>query len=440
MNIKHRVLTQNDFRQIDKIKTLSLDCQKFNDFYKKAIITLEEHINKCMYLNKNESEFIIEVYKSLQKGGQIYMSEKIHNKTDEIIDKLKYATKYATKEAVEEPFTFELTSDEARIDEYNKGIIFDDFEGTAKTKKNKFMKELKVKDKNGKTKDSYLETFFTSPLSAIKEQYNISIQELRNNKITNVIAKTKHFDVRSFEERIYNAISALIYKKTTYKIEKINEVIFISLNEIWKQLGNKNNPKPKDKTKLLRTINKLNNLKLHLNFSKVQLRNYKDFANSEVKETGTIQEPLINVISIIKAKQKYKKTLRTVEGIETVITKFMQLHFRHESQTNYYYSESEQQKEHKITRLEFEPKLKAYIKVLYFKRGKGQTTTLLSDGKIFEVLKEFNIKEQYEKAKKNRHGMRFLNSIYKIIENTNEVNSLEKNEKNVNVINWNKCK
>jgi hypothetical protein len=331
---------------------------------------------------------------------------------------------------------FQLTSKETNFQNYkttNIEITSIDSKHVARTENTRIENNNKSKKCKTTTK-GHLNCFLYSPLDLLNKEYRL-IKEEENtlDKLTLIsrIKATEHFNLKTNEIKIYNAICALIKNK------RFNNIIFISFNELHKQLGYYSKLRQYHIVNYKKIISKFQYLNINIDMTNATNRNYKNFFKIE----GNIQEPLLIRLNWTKAKVKINNRVSTLNGFETVPTKLMKLHFNHEYQTNQYFSQEELQKPENRKKIynAQQAKLNDYINELYFlqKNNKKQEFTNLSLNKIWEVLKEFDMKSRYDIAIKSFNRSRFLNgNILEIINNNLNVESYILNKNDMLKIFW----
>lgn len=323
---------------------------------------------------------------------------------------------------------FNLTSKETDFQKYPKELEINRSSETIKTK------DYLINNSTQKS-TGFIKACFISPLIWLNEEYKLNLSDdLEDTEILGKIKKTKHFEISSREEQIYNAICYLIHRK----IFNNQRTIFITYNELHKQLENNSKLRPEHKKEYESVVRRFHYLEILIDFTGAKYRDYKDFYKAE----GNIKEPLIIVTSFAKAKVKYGKTTKVLDGFETISTKLMNLHFNHPNQTNYFVTKEIKEigtKKKIEAKSRHIPKLESYMSKLHFlSQNKKNPYTDIKNETIFEELKEFNLTKEFEKAKKARHGARFLNrNIYNPIESMEEVKSVIKLDNGNNRIIWN---
>jgi hypothetical protein len=417
----------NFMNKYESIKHLNREegFKKLGELLNSLTIKEKEEVGRYI-LNKNPelNNIIMGVVKMMEYVG------KSHLKTIE---------KPEVHEGIKNFHHFMLTSKETNFQEYNFDIDIvgdkSDKEGvTAKTKITCFDNSNKTKGIVVSKGDITCSLF--SPLDWLDKEYNLVQTQEDKKKITLIrkIKATKHFELSTEEIEIYNAICALI------KAKKYNHTIFISYNELHKQLKYKVKLRQTHKNKYTRVLRKLSWLYIDIDISEAKNRKYKKFYELE----GNIKEPLIVIVKFKKAKVKFKGTVKEVDGVVVYPTDLMNLHFNHQYQTNKYHTlESTVKKKYIATRKSKEnskTRLIMYVEKLYFlqKNNKKQEFTQISLDKIFEELKEFDMKEKYKKAYETNHKPRFMNrNIFNPIDSLTYVNSVfEDNNGNIKII-WN---
>jgi hypothetical protein len=308
--------------------------------------------------------------------------------------------------AVEEYKLFQITSKETNFQKYNTEIEINGV--NAQTKPCKLDNDNKNK---GITisKGSILCCLF-SPLDWLNKEYKLTNKmEIEKDVIINKIKATKHFELNIEEINIYDAVCALIKKK------KYDSTIFISFNELHRQLGYLGKLRQLHKQKYTNILYKFSYLYINIDFSEARNRKYKKFYEAE----GNIKEPLVILHGFKKADVKYNNRVTRLEGFTVYPTNLMNLHFNHEYQTNKFCIEELPKNNNRKIKENHKIKLINYVTKLYFlqKENSKQKFTRISLDKIFEELKEFNIKEQYDRAKESKNLSRFMNrNIYNIID------------------------
>jgi hypothetical protein len=425
-------------------KSMDLDaCKNFFKFFEYTSKDKEKNgknpnINWTLFENIDILELPSEVLKILKdnivdenKKNDEYHIE-LDKKTIQRINKILEKEELIIANRIDVFKPFQLTSKESNFNKYPKELELNKANSTVKTK------DLVI-DHSTKKAKGFIKTCFISPLEWLDKEHNLNLSDdLEDSETLFNIKKTGHFEVKAREEQIYNAICYLIQQKI-YKREKR---IFISFNEIHQQLGYCGQLRPEHKAEYEKIIYKLNFLEVMIDFTNTKYRKYKEFYKSE----GNIKEPLIILVSFTKAKVKSGKTTKILEGFETLTTKLMNLHFNHPGQTNRYFTKEITEVVKNKKKIEAKnkhiPKLETYINKLYFLSQSKKTLYIdLKNETIFEELKEFKIKENFEHAKKSRHGERYLNrNIYKPIESIPVVAKIIKLENDTNRIYWNMCK
>jgi hypothetical protein len=398
--------------------------KSFNeDYIKKSFMSdfteIEKNI-KSLIKDINEDESRLEQFKIALK--------KMKNERS----KLEKNKKPVPFTAIDDFEIFQITSPEADFQKYNTEIEINGV--NAQTKPYEIDNHNKNKGKII-SKGSILCSLF-SPLDWLNKEYKLTKEiEIKKDVIINKIKATKHFELSSEEINIYNALCALIKKK------KYDQTIFISFNELHRQLGYTGKFRISHKKTYINVLHKFSYLYVNIDISEARNKKYKKFYEAE----GNIKEPLVILHGFKKADVKYNNRVRKLEGFTVYSTNLMNLHFNHEYQTQKYYIEAPNNINRKIKE-SHKIKLKNYVNKLYFlqKNNSKQKFTRISLEKIFEELKEFNIKEQYKKAKQTKNLSRFMNrNIYNVIDSLDCVKTVTC-EKNNNtdypyniIITWN---
>lgn len=322
-------------------------------------------------INNNDSCSIILGRSEMDKINDVYLGNSI-----ELIEAI---------ESKNNDFLF--TSPETKFSNYPKEIEID--KETQEVKTQKYKVDNSNKDKKGeKTAKGFLTTCFISPLDWLDKEYSLNLSKENDiKKVTSKIKTTNHFNVTAREEEIYNATSYLIREKT---FQDKNKLVFISYNELHKQLGNKSKLRPENKKEYEKVLYRLSWLEIKIELSNIRNRKYKDFKN--YIEKSELREKLLTVI-FKRVRLKTKKTSKLVDGFKTYQTELMNLHFNY---SNRFYINNNspisgrQGHHYKLTNI-----VKRYY---HISKGKNNLCIELKLETIFDELKEFNLQKEYEES------------------------------------------
>lgn len=314
---------------------------------------------------------------------------------------------------------FILTSKETKFQKYDKGLELVRLTNDIKTKDTEMKHSITYyKTVNGKKiktkKDGCIVTSFQSPLDWLDTTYQLNLTNTMTDKeILEKVETTKFFEIKSEQEIIYNAVCALMRVKSI--TENKDTGIFISFNELHKQLGYKDKLRPEQKEKYKNLIYSMSYLHTNISLDKCVYANHKAY----YEVNGNIEkEPLVIYKGFCRAKADINKTSRIVDGFKTDLTELMKLHFKFTCQ--FKVNQIEVHKEKKVkSRLLHASKLENYIKRLYFVSiGNNNYCIDLNYNTLFEELKEFNLDDEYKQASHKTQFLKrkFLNPLNKMAE------------------------
>jgi hypothetical protein len=347
-----------------------------------------------------------------------------HGSTSEKVKYFKYLIKLMPENIfiAEQTYNnFQLTSQETDFQNYSdKIVIFDRRAGT----------EPIIFDNSHKTPKGKIKTkgeiscSLSSPLDWLNKEYKLTTNSnsITKTELIGKIKATKHFEFTADEINIYNAIVYLI------KMKQYEDKIFISFNELHKQLGYKGKIRKSHKDKYKKVIDKFSYIRIFIDLSEAKQANYKKYYEIE----SNIEEPLLIFVKYKRQKVRFNNTVRQVDGFFSNKTDLMTLHFDF---TNRFFTSKKPDKPKRVNKQN--AKLNNYINKNYYlqKKNKDQTFTQyrLIETIFQDVLKEFNIYAKYLKAIENRNKSRFLKrNVFDILENNKFVKKFE--IKNINEI------
>jgi hypothetical protein len=340
------------------------------------------------------------MYLMISRQGNLFISEEQFK----IIEKSGAEIMFKNRE-VDDYKSFTLTSKEMDLCSYEKDLELLRYSNLVKTKD----KIFKLNGKNVTKKDmNEIITSLHTPLDLLEKEYNFEITD-NDEKIIEKLKAEKHFEMMAIDEEVFQAVCYLIYQKT---FMNEHSSIFISLNELHRELGYNSKLKEEDKQYYKKILTKLNYLRININIEKSKYREYKKFYKVYDNIEG---EPLIYLDYFKKRKQYANKTIVLREGFITRKTQLMILYT--EFTKRFYVSPLECK-----TKIKHSSRLKNYLKRLYFIDRKNKRPFLLNIGTIFNHLSEFNLKDEYLKTNRKKEFLE--RKIFKLIDEMKEVKKI----------------
>lgn len=371
---------------------------------------IEERKNKIIKLAEKNKDFeIIQEIKALDKKPLTTFENCIEEYT-KLFD--KYEKVYVGEKNYNK---FQLTSKETDFQKYSKTIEIIDQKARTKP----IIIENNTKNKKGIISKGEISCYLASPLDWLNKEYKlVEGDSINKTELIQKIKATNHFKLSQDEINIFNAIVYLI------KMKQYEDEIFISFNEIHKQLGY-TRLRPEHKIKYRRIIDKFSYTRIFIDLSMAKQRNYKKYL--EINEN--IEEPLLIFISYKRRKVKFNNTVKMVDGFFTLKTKLIKFHFDYTKQFLTFEKPVKRKNKTKLL-TDNQSKLNTFINKSYYlqKNNKDQTYNQykLIDNILQDVLSEFDMHNQYLKACKDCHKSRFLKRhIFNVLENNIFVKSYE---------------
>jgi len=390
----------------------------------------DEKFTMVTSLTKTINKIIDDIEKhgtNIQKSKLNKLFKKIENEEPEFEDLQNFLKYLKEIKNYHNEFTnlesnyndFIMTSKETDFQKYNtKDLELMKLTKNVKTKDTEIDHHITYNtSSNGKKivkkKDGVIITSFQSPLDWLDKTYDLNLSNIMTDQeVIQKIQATKFFEIKSEQETLYNSTCALLRSKSIK--ENKDTGIFISFNELHKQMGYKGDLRKTDIDKYKNLIESLSYLHVNISMDKAVYANHKEY----YKINGNIEnEPLIIYTGFCKAKAKINKTSKIVNGFKTNLTELMKLHFNYTKQYSILPKTiQEQEKTIRKSKLEHATKLDIYIKKLFFiNTGNKNYCVDISYNTFFKELKEFNLDDEYKKTieKSKFIKRKFLNPINK---------------------------